>query len=105
VGVGHERDAVGAQRVEGVLELVECAVDVRQRQGGERAEPAGVVRDHSGGVFVDLRAGRRAAASSPKCTPGDDIDNIAVAIPCWSMSSRWASTDQSGQRSIPSRCS
>ena len=51
---GEQPDAVGLQRVERVLDLLEAAVRVGQRDRGKQAEPALVVAHHAGAVVVDL---------------------------------------------------
>src|SRR5262245_64831847 len=39
----HHADAVGLERVEGIRDLLEASVDVRQRQHGEQAEAPRVI--------------------------------------------------------------
>ena len=66
--VGRQRDAVGVERVVGVFDLAQAALDVRQRQRREMAEAALVVRLH-------LR--RR-----PRCIRGRSVrDACGVAEP------------------------
>jgi hypothetical protein len=56
VVAGEEPDTVGLQGIEGVCDFLEAAVGVRRRDRGEQAEPAGVIADKLGAVFVDLAA-------------------------------------------------
>ena len=51
-GVAEQHDAIQPEVVEGVGQFGERAVDVRQRQAGEAAEPVGAVADHLGGQFI-----------------------------------------------------
>src|SRR5262249_47192648 len=51
---GKEADTVGFEVIEGVLDLLEAAVDVRRRDGGEQAEAAAVIGSRLGGVLVEL---------------------------------------------------
>lgn len=48
------------------------------------------------------RARRRAVASPPKCTPGEETDSIAVSIPHRSITSRCAAADQEDKAGTPS---
>jgi hypothetical protein len=50
---GEQDHAVGAEPVEGLSGLSDRAVDVGQRQGGEEAEPVGVIFHQLGDLLVD----------------------------------------------------
>jgi len=54
VGDGFNGDAVAAENVEGVRDLPERTVDVRQGQVGEMTEAARVLTDQPSGELVDL---------------------------------------------------
>ena len=52
---GEQADAIGFQRVERVLQFLQAAWDIRQRQHREQTETPLVIRDHlRGGVLVHL---------------------------------------------------
>jgi hypothetical protein len=60
--VGHQDDAVRVQVIEGVRDLLERAVDIRQRQQRELAEAVRISLPDPGTDLVDLagqRSGRR----------------------------------------------
>ncbi len=50
--VGMQPDAVGLEHVEGMLDLLEAAVDVGRREHREEAEAGAMVAHDSGGIFV-----------------------------------------------------
>jgi hypothetical protein len=74
VGVGLQGDSVGAEDVERVGQLGQCAVHVRQRQRREVPEPARAGSCDRGSGLVDLAGQMPCGAVSPRCTPGEEID-------------------------------
>ena len=50
----EEPDAVGLQRIERVADLFETALDVGQRQAGEKTEAPAVIKRHPRAVLVAL---------------------------------------------------
>ena len=86
--VRRQRDAVGVERVEGIFDLAQAAVGVRQRQRREMAEPALVVPLHLGGGLVAFARERRATpAAPPSQTLGVEIDSTDTAMPSLSIAS------------------
>ena len=65
--VRRQRDAVGVERIEGIFDLAQAALDVRQRQRGEMAEPAPVIPLHLRRGLVDLagEGPRRGGVAQP----------------------------------------
>ena len=85
-GVGEHDDPVDTEFVVAKGELVERSGDVgcrREPKSPNRPGYASATRLPSSFTW---RASVLAAASSPKCTPGEEIDSRLVAIPSRSIS-------------------
>jgi hypothetical protein len=72
----HQSDAVELENIERVIDLGQAAIGVGQRDGGEHAEPAGIIADQ---LRAELIAGagarpRRRAVFEPDARTGDRID-------------------------------
>ena len=72
----HQADAVGAQRVEGVADFLQAAVDVGQRERSEDAEAARMIACQCGCVVVAFarEPARRIAVAEPHARRGDRRD-------------------------------
>ena len=83
----HHAHAIGLERVLAVFDLAEAAIDVRQRNGGEHAEAAGMIRHEARAVVVAFPREFRAASLSPNQTLGSLVETMEVATPLLSISS------------------
>src|SRR6185437_3853645 len=66
--IGHERDAVGLQRIERVFRLAQAALDIEDRHRGEKPETAAMIGRLAGHELVPLprhRAIARLIAGTP----------------------------------------
>ena len=81
---GEQPDAVGLERIEGVGDFLQAALRIGQRNGGEQAEAAGMIRHHAGAVFVHVarELARRLVVAEPHAglNRGDDRGRDARLI-------------------------
>jgi len=67
---GHEVGAVGPQRIEGVLDLLERRFDIRERQRGEQPEAGRMLLHQLGAVLVALTGNPACHLGVAKPQPG-----------------------------------
>jgi hypothetical protein len=86
----QQHDTIEPERVERVAKLLECAVDIGR--SSRKRQRCGWSPTRRTEISLQRRASVRAAAASPKYTPGAAIDVMAVAIPTRSINESADST-------------
>ena len=93
VRVREQHEPIQAEHVNGVRQLLQGRLDVRQWRQAKLANRSGLEPTSSAENSLHRRANADAFALSPVCTPGVLTDRTATSIPASSMNERVVSLD------------